>query len=67
MVGKVPYNRRETVMTKKTSVKMEPHKCTLENRGIAKSTTSSFNTGLFRAHLRATASVADDIVPTAVR
>ena len=58
----------DTVITKKTSVSMEPHKWMFENRGMAKSITSSFNTGLFLAHFNAKANVAaDDIVPTAVR
>ena len=66
--GRTPYSTLDTVMTKNTSVRTEPHRWMLANRGMPKSTRSRRRTEDLRAPSRATARVAaEDMVPTAVR
>ena len=68
MLGSSPYSTLETIMTKKVSVRAEPQRWMLANRGMPNSTMSERSTELFRAPSRATARVAaEDMVPTAVR
>ena len=67
--GRFPYRIRDTVITKNTSVRTDPHRWMFANRGIPKSTISSRSGGTdFLAQRRATARVAaEDMVPIAVR
>ena len=65
--GIEPYRIWDTVITKNTSVRTDPHRCTFANSGMPKSTISFLNTEDFLAQRRATARVAaEDMVPTAV-
>ena len=66
--GNLPYKIWDTVITKNTSVKTEPHKWIFANKGTPKLIISGRSTLDFFAQVRATGSVAaDDIVPTAVK
>ena len=63
--GMEPYRIWDTVITKKTSVRTDPHRWILANSGIPKFTISSRSTDDFLAQRRATAKVAaEDMVPT---
>ena len=67
-LGIEPYNNFDIVITKKVSVKTEPHKWIVAPIGIAKFTISLSKASDLLAHCRATGKVAaEDIVPTAVR
>ena len=66
--GMLPYNICETVNTKNTSVKIEPHRWMFANRGTVTSITSSRKILLFLAQVKAVPKVAaDDMVPKAVK
>lgn len=68
IVGKVPYRTWETTMTKKTSVRTEPHKWILEKSGMAKFMVSFDKIVDLLAQVKETGRVAaEDIVPSAVQ